>query len=51
MTFQFDPEELHQFPDRLFRRELQNPANLLGTSPPPTRRTPRIGRSSFGIST
>ena len=22
MTFQFDPEELHQFPDRLFRREL-----------------------------
>jgi hypothetical protein len=28
MTFQFDPEELHQFPDRLFRRELQIPANL-----------------------
>lgn len=28
MTFNFDPEELHQFPDRLFRRELQVPANL-----------------------
>jgi hypothetical protein len=28
MGFQFDPEELHQFPDRLFRRELQIPANL-----------------------
>ena len=28
MTFDVDPEELHQFPDRLFRRELQVPANL-----------------------
>jgi hypothetical protein len=28
MTFNLDPEELHQFPDRLFRRELQVPANL-----------------------
>jgi hypothetical protein len=28
MTFNLDPEELHQFPDRLFRRELQIPANL-----------------------
>ena len=28
MDFQIDPAELHQFPDRLFRRELQNPANL-----------------------
>ncbi len=27
MTFDFDPAELHQFPDRLFRRELQVPAN------------------------
>lgn len=28
MTFHVAPEELHQFPDRLFRRELQVPANL-----------------------
>jgi len=28
MTFSIDPEELHQFPDRLFRQELQVPANL-----------------------
>jgi len=28
MDFQIDPAELHQFPDRLFRRELQHPANL-----------------------
>lgn len=28
MTFDFDPAELHRFPDRLFRRELQVPANL-----------------------
>jgi predicted transposase YdaD len=28
MTFNLDPKELHQFPDHLFRRELQVPANL-----------------------
>ena len=28
MTFSIDPEELHQFRDRLFRQELQVPANL-----------------------
>jgi hypothetical protein len=28
MTFQLDPEELHHFPDRLFRYELEVPANL-----------------------
>jgi len=28
MPFELDPQELHSFPDRLFRRELQVPANL-----------------------
>jgi hypothetical protein len=28
MDFQIDPVELHQFPDRPLRRELQHPANL-----------------------
>ena len=28
MSLDLDPEELHQFPDRLFRRELQIPGNL-----------------------
>jgi hypothetical protein len=28
MVFNLDPEELHHFPDRLFRQELQIPANL-----------------------
>jgi hypothetical protein len=27
-TFNLEPDELHQFPDRLFRRQLQVPANL-----------------------